>query len=90
MSKKKTTNKTKGIIKPQDVTVNVHNKTHKHMYNLTLDTLNYILQKLTTQMTPINTNITITFQDFFFLLCVWFLHQYVSQIAVVRPAQILQ
>lgn len=41
---KKTQNKIKGI-KAENITVNVQNKTHKHMYNLTLDTLNYILQK---------------------------------------------
>lgn len=41
MSKK---TKTKGI-KTKNITVNVQILTHKHMYNLTLDTLNYILQK---------------------------------------------
>lgn len=50
------TKKTKHI-KTKNITVNVQILTHKHMYNLTLDTLNYILQKLTTQMTPINTTL---------------------------------
>lgn len=49
--------KTKKGIKTKNVTVDVQILTHEHMYNLTLDTLNYILQKLTTQMTPINTTL---------------------------------
>lgn len=53
-------------IKTENITVNVQILTHKHMYNLTLDTLNYILQKLTTQMTPINTTLQSFVVGFFF------------------------